>query len=213
MTDAEYTAAVEALLFLHGEALSAEKMASFLKSSTETVRSACERLSEQYADSQRGLLLVEKGDSYQITTKPAFGGFLEEFVKEGLKEDLTSAALETLSLVAYFGPITRAHIDFVRGVNSSFTLRNLLIRGLIERTFTKGNVYSYTVTFDFLRHVGLGRPSELPRYEEYKKLREQLIVQQSGEIESGAKLVSSEDVHASLGGIEAGSDTQNKTHS
>ncbi|OGM91848.1 SMC-Scp complex subunit ScpB [Candidatus Wolfebacteria bacterium RIFCSPHIGHO2_01_FULL_48_22] len=175
MSDVEKVAAVEALLFLYGEALSAEKMGSFLKISTQAAMEACSALAQQCADEHRGLQVVEKNGLYQLVTKPQFGAFLEEFVKESLKEELTSAALETLSLVAYFGPVTRAHIDFVRGVNSSFTLRNLLMRGLIERKMEKGNMYAYEVTFDFLKQLGIGKASELPKYEEYQKLRGQLM--------------------------------------
>ncbi len=175
MTDAERTATVEALLFLHGEALSTEKLTSFLKISAKDVMAACAELARQLSDEKRGLQLLEKSGLYQLVTKPAFGNFLEEFVKESLKEDLTPAALETLSLVAYFGPLTRAHVDFVRGVNSSFTLRNLLMRGLVERKSAKGNMFAYEVTFDFLKQLGISTVAELPKYEEYQRLKEQLM--------------------------------------
>jgi segregation and condensation protein B len=175
MMEADKLAALEALLFLHGEPLTAEKIASFLKISAEEAAQAAAALAQNYAAADRGISLVEKGGAYQLATKPAFGDFLEQFVKESLKEELTPAALETLSLIAYCGPLTRAHIDFVRGVNSSFTLRNLLMRGLVERKQAKGNMYAYEVTFDFLKQLGLSRPEELPKFEEYRKLRDQLI--------------------------------------
>lgn len=179
MDDRGYGAALEAILFLHGEALSVEKLASFLNISSEDVRAACRALAQQYVDDARGLMLLEKNESYQLVTKPAYEDFLSRFIKEGLKEELTPAALETLSLIAYFGPITRAHIDFVRGVNSSFTLRNLLIRGLVERELVRGNMYAYQITFDFLKQLGIRRTSELPKYDTYQPFKEQLVSQQS----------------------------------
>lgn len=183
MTDAELLGALEAILFLYGEPLAIEKIASFLAVPEERAREVCAQLADYYSSNEsRGLMIIGKDGQFQVVTKPKFGGFLESFLKESLKEDLTPAALETLSLVAYFGPITRAHIDFVRGVNSSFTLRNLLIRGLIERKLTGGNAYAYEVTFDFLKHLGIGKTSEMPKFEEYGKLRDQLFSHKEEEI-------------------------------
>ncbi len=169
------TAALEALLFLHGEPLGIGKIALFLGKAEEEAKALCEAYAQELQSDDRGLVLIEKNGTYQLATKPQFGSFLESFIKESLKEDLTPAALETLSLIAYFGPLTRAHIDFVRGVNSSFILRNLLIRGLIERKLAKGNSFAYEVTFDFLRHVGLSDLSQLPKFAEFQDLRKKLF--------------------------------------
>lgn len=186
MTDVGKIAALEALLFLHGESLSIQKIAAYLHMDEADVRVLCEAYTRASAVEDRGCMLIQKGDAYQLVTKPAFGSLLEEFAKQDLKEDLTPAAIETLSLVAYFGPLTRAHIDFVRGVNSSFTLRNLLMRGLIERKATKGNTYAYEVTFDFLKHMGISKQDDLPGFSEHLQLRDKLFTQQQEEIKPTA---------------------------
>ena len=79
--------------------------------------------------------------------------------------------METLAIIAYKGPLTRAHIEYVRGVNSSFTLRNLVMRGLVERMENPKDArsYLYGTSFNFLKHLGVARPEDLPRFEEFKK--------------------------------------------
>ena len=111
-----------------------------------------------------------------------FKNISEKLAKEEFKEDLTPAALETLSVVAYLGPMPRSMIDYVRGVNSSFMLRNLLMRGLVERTLSekRKNVYEYRVSFDFLKHMGIGTIGELPEYEKYKNILASFETQGTG---------------------------------
>ncbi len=169
-SQSHHVAALEALLFLHGEPMSQQVIARLLQLSVAQVHEIISALQEELKKSERGLSLLEKGESYMLITKPQFAPFLESFVKDSLKEELTPSAVETLSLVAYFGPITRAQIDYIRGVNSSFMLRNLLVRGLVERT-SKGNAYVYEVTTDFLTHLGVSRIQDLPQYEEYQATR------------------------------------------
>ena len=96
---------------------------------------------------------------------------MEIVAKEDLKEELTPAALETLSLIAYFGPLSRPQIDFVRGVNSSFIVRNLSVRGLVDRKQGKGNAYVYTASVDFLKYMGAGSVQKLPDYEKYREMK------------------------------------------
>ena len=167
-------AALEAILFLYGEAIPIKTIARLLRVSEEETRATLDAMRTELAGEKRGLMLLEKHDSYMLVTKPQFASFLEAFIKDDLKEDLTPAAVETLSLIAYFGPIMRAQIDYVRGVNSSFILRNLLIRGLIERT-NKGNAYVYEVTVEFLKHMGVAQASDLPRYAEHHEMRHNIF--------------------------------------
>jgi segregation and condensation protein B len=77
-----------------------------------------------------------------------------------------------LSIISYAGPITRADIEYIRGVNSSFTVRSLLMRGLIEREVDpkRANAYIYSASFDLLRHLGLSNNEDLPEYQKYKDL-------------------------------------------
>src|SRR3989344_9385858 len=115
-------AELEALLFIHGEPLTLKKISAVLGLEKKEVEQIIEEIKKQLETDSRGLTLVSDGEKIQLATKPQFGKILEDFVKEELSEDLTPASLETLSIVAYFGPISRARIEYVRGVNSIFIL-------------------------------------------------------------------------------------------
>jgi segregation and condensation protein B len=169
-----HISALEALLFIHGEPIKRDSIARALHINSEEVSELLETFKAELERSERGLLLLEQNEEYMLVTKPQFATLVETFVKEGLKEDLTPAASETLSLVAYFGPIARSHIDYIRGVNSSFILRALLVRGLINRTY-KGNAFLYEPSADFLRYMGIARVESLPHYEEYQAMKEKLF--------------------------------------
>ena len=93
-------------------------------------------------------------------------------MKETLNENLTPAALETLALVSYVGPVSRSEIEYIRGVNTAFTLRNLLIKGLVQRSSDpkRGNVYLYKPSLDLLKFLGLPKIEDLPDYEKFKEL-------------------------------------------
>ena len=160
-------AAIEAILLSYGESMGIGKIAKILNKNNEEIKSALGELEEKLKSEDRGLKLIFSGEQIQLATKPEFAGFLNEFIKEEFKENLTPAALETLSLVAYLGPITRAKIDYFRGVNSSFTIRNLMMRGLIERV--EGS-YQYQVSFDLIKHLGLSKIEDFPEYEKFNKI-------------------------------------------
>ena len=92
-------------------------------------------------------------------------------MKSEFSEELSRAAIETAAIIAYQGPITRAEIEYVRGVNSSFILRGLLMRGLVERIENPKDArsYLYRISFDFLKHLGLTKIEDLPQYQEFRQ--------------------------------------------
>lgn len=167
------SAAVEALLFVYGEPMKIKRIADILKIKENVVEEALKELENGYLAENRGLKLVLNDRQAQLATKPDFAVILEDFIKEEFKENLTPASLETLSLIAYLGPISRVQIDYHRGVNSSFILRNLLIRGLIERFLDpqKNNAYLYQSSFDLLKYLGISKIEELPEYEIFQNMR------------------------------------------
>lgn len=169
-------AKIEALLFIYGDALEIKKIAKTLKASEEDVKAAGKQLAEDLQSENRGLFLVSDEEKIQLTTKPDLAPLLESVIKEELRENLTPAALETLSIVAYAGPMTRAELDYIRGVNSSFSLRNLSIRGLVERypDPKRGNVYLYKPSFELLKFLGVAQAGDLPEYEKFQQLIEKL---------------------------------------
>ena len=117
-------------------------------------------------------MLVRHGDLFQLATKPDLAWLGQKLVQEEFKEELTPATLETLSIIAYLGPVARSTVDYIRGVNSSFILRALLVRGLVTRHFQEArkNTFEYKVSFNFLKHLGLGKIEELPEFEKYKNI-------------------------------------------
>ncbi len=168
----EKLAELEALLFIYGEPFSYKKAEKVLDVSREELSSLVEEFGKRLSAEGRGLSLLTDNEKIQLVTKPQFGKLLESFVKAELSGDLTPASLETLSIILYLGPIPRGEIDYRRGVNSSFTLRNLLLRGLIEKSSDKEHQgsYLYQASFDLLKHLGITKKEELPEYEKFKPL-------------------------------------------
>jgi len=181
------TAEIEAFLFVYGEPLEVKKISKMLsrplsggqakgeKVSEAEVKEAVSELQKKYSEGG-GLNLIfsdsPAGQKVQLATKSEFAPLMEEFIKNEFKEDLTPASLETLSLIAYLGPISRAQIDYYRGVNSSFILRNLLMRGLVERYTDpqRANVYFYQASFDLMKYLGISKMEDLPEYEKFKTM-------------------------------------------
>jgi segregation and condensation protein B len=166
----------EAVLFVYGEPMEAKKIAKILGSDLKAVKESLDELGKKYSEENSGLALIVSGDKFQIATKPEFSKALEEFSKEEFKEQLSPASLETLALIAYFGPLSRAQLDYYRGVNSSFILRSLLIRGLIERFSDSqiGQGYIYKASMDLLKYLGMSKIEELPEYEKFKSMAENI---------------------------------------
>lgn len=165
---------IETILFVHGEPMNVEKIAKITKEKKEDVHEALKSLEKDYAG--RGLSLLKKGDEYELASNPAHTDIVSEMAKSEFSEELSRAAVETLAIIAYKGPLTRVDIEFVRGVNSSFTVRNLLMRGLVERIENPKDArsYIYRISFDFLKHFGLTSIEELPQFKEFKEAKIEL---------------------------------------
>ena len=178
-------AKLEALLFIYGEPLTLKRIHKILNRGragsapavTETaVNEALTALSEGLKKDDRGLTLILSHEEAQLVTKPEFTELLGEVVKEELNEALTPAALETLAVILYSGPLTRSIIDYIRGVNSTFILRSLLLRGLIDRAPDpeRPNTYVYKPSFNLLKHLGISRIEDLPEYQRFKEIVDKL---------------------------------------
>lgn len=165
----KFIAQLEALLFIYGEPITFKKIAGVLKVEESKVEEAVEELARQLKADNRGLSLLINGNKVQLATKGEFKNIAEAIVKEELNEPLTSAALETLSIIVYAAPITRSELEYIRGVNSSYILRSLLIRGLIRRE-QKGHTFVYMPTMNLLRHLGINRREDLPEFQSFHQL-------------------------------------------
>ena len=167
---------IEALLFLYGEPMNYKKIAKTLGIPEGEIKTAISAFSSELAAENRGLSLIINQDQVQLVTKPEFGKLLEDIVKEEVNETLTSVALETLAIVAYSGPISRAEIEYIRGVNSTFMLRNLMIRGLVDRQPDpkRSNVYLYRSSLELLKFIGISKIEDLPEYQRFNELVKKL---------------------------------------
>jgi segregation and condensation protein B len=113
---------------------------------------------------QSGAIRVVQTDTHiQLVTAPELSEFVEAMQKDELSGDIGKAGAETLAIILYRGPIVRAEIDRIRGVNSAFILRNLMVRGLIERK-SQGNTYSFSITPKLLQELGVSNKQSLPEF-------------------------------------------------
>lgn len=156
---------IEAVLFYKAEPLSIKRLAQIFKKDEIEIKNSIRELREELKG--RGLALVEWEDEITLGTSKEVSELIETLTKEELVKDLGKAGLETLSIILYQGPLVRADIDYIRGVNSSFILRNLLIRGLIERVENPKDQRSflYKPTLELISYLGLSHITELPDYE------------------------------------------------
>lgn len=157
---------IESILFFKGEPISIEKLSKIIGKPETEISEGLLKLEESL--SGRGIVLMRRDDEVMLSTNKEASSLIENLIKEELHRDLGRAGLETLSLVLYLGPVSRSEIDYIRGVNSTFILRNLLIRGLVERVENEKDKRSflYQATFELLSYLGVKTLSELPEYRE-----------------------------------------------
>lgn len=157
---------IESVLFTGGEELSGARLAKILEIKKEVVLEILDELAEEYRNKNSGVLVIKNGESFQMVTNPQNAVWVEKTIKRNLQENMSRTALEVLAIVAYRGPVSRAEIEAIRGVNSSFTLRNLLMRGLIIRSVneTDQRGYLYNISMDFIKKMGLQKIEDLPEF-------------------------------------------------
>jgi len=156
---------VEALLFLKEEPLRLEKIADVLELPREEARGVVVELQLELARTARGIRIFEVAGGYQMGTLPELAGDLERAFGEDGGGNLSGASLETIAIIAYKQPLTRAEIEAIRGVNCDHVLENLLKRKLIKisgRKEAPGRPLIYCTTVDFLKYFGLKELNELP---------------------------------------------------
>jgi segregation and condensation protein B len=161
---------LESLLFVSGEPLKLAKIAKICNVPKNEVIAGVDDLNQDYQKEERGFAIIRKDDSVQLATNPENSETVSQLVSGELGSDLSRSALEVLSIVAYRGPITRMQVEIIRGVNCSYVLRTLLIKGLIERKETVDiRGFLYEISFDFLKSMGITGVKDLPDWEELSK--------------------------------------------
>lgn len=159
---------LEAVLFWKAEPLTVKELGKILDKDEREIRDALSLLKKNLEG--RGVALLERENEVEIRTAPEAGALIERLTKEELSKDLGKAGLETLSIILYQGPVARREIDYIRGVNSNFIVRNLLVRGLIERVPNPDDERSflYKATNELYSYLGITRIDELPEYEKVR---------------------------------------------
>ncbi|MCK5490463.1 MAG: SMC-Scp complex subunit ScpB [Candidatus Pacebacteria bacterium] len=162
---------LESILFISGEPMSFKKLEKIIEKNKDEVITGAETLAKKYSESNGGLKIIIKDNKIQMVTAGENSQFVEKFFKADIEGDLSRAALEVLSVVAYRGPIARTAIEEIRGVNCSFTLRHLMIRDLVERISNPNDsrAYLYKISFDFLKKLGIEKVEDLPKFIELKE--------------------------------------------
>lgn len=164
------TAAIEAILYAAGHPVEYSKLSAVLGLSTKDIKNMVEAMSREYNSekSTRGILLLTYPESCQFATKEEFLPYIREALDIKRGGNLSNSTLEALAVVAYNQPVTRAYVDAVRGVDSSYAMTSLIDKGLIEslsRLDAPGRPMLYTTTEKFLRVFGLSSLDELPETE------------------------------------------------
>ncbi|MCB0058649.1 MAG: SMC-Scp complex subunit ScpB [Caldilineaceae bacterium] len=160
--------ALESLLFVSDGPVETKQIARALELDTGVVEALLRQLDDEYRGQQRGFRIMERSGRFQLVTAPAAAAIIETFLNLDMTAKLSAPALETLAVVAYRQPVTRAQVEAVRGVDCSGILRSLLQRGLIEevdRLDAPGRPVLYGVTDLFMQHFGLTSLQELPPLE------------------------------------------------
>lgn len=172
MSDEKLKSILEAILFAASEPISLDQFQSALPEiSKRILRRGLAELSEDYEEMGRSFHLVEIANGYQICSRPEYAEWIEKFYTRQVRVTLSASALETLAIVAYKQPITRADVAIIRGVNSDSVLNSLLEKGLVRITGRKdGRSLLFSTTDDFLQQFGLKDASELPSIDELDEL-------------------------------------------
>jgi len=173
----ELESKIEGLLFYKGEDVQVKKLAELLNIKEEEVEEGLKKLEESLKG--RGLVLVRKEDRVVLGITSELSSTIENIRKDEITKELSKASLDTLSIILYKNEVSRSEIDYIRGVNSSFILRNLLVRGLIERIVDPKDSRRllYHPTFDTLSFMGVTSVEQLPNYNEVRAQLQEVIKQ------------------------------------
>ena len=161
----ELESAIEGILFAAGDPVSTERICVTLEQDRETVEAVCQRLADYYSYERRGMRLVKLENSWQMCSAPEHAAHIRKAFENRKPARLSQPALEVLAIIAYYQPVTKAYIEQVRGVDSSYTVGLLLERELIceaGRLAVPGRPIQYRTTKTFLRSFGITSLDELP---------------------------------------------------
>lgn len=165
---------IEAILFYKNEPQNIKKLAKLLDKNEMEIKEALRNLANSLND--RGVCLMMTDEEVSLATAPETKNLIEQIAKDEMSSEIGKAGLETLAIILYNGPVSRREIDYIRGVNSTFILRNLSMRGLIEREqdLKDQRTFKYKGSLSLLAHLGLKTIEALPEFAEFKTKMEEL---------------------------------------
>ncbi len=157
---------LESILLISDKPLKIKNLTKKLEISDKQFSELLKKIEEKFNIPQSGIHLISSKSAIQFTTNPASAEIISEFIKDELNAKLSNASLETLTIIAYRGPITKSELEQIRGVNCSLILKNLLMRNLIESITDKEKISeSYNISLEFLKYLGINKVEDLPDYE------------------------------------------------
>jgi len=156
---------IEALLFASGKPMTRAQLKKLVDVSDEELNAGLEAVGEHLGVDDSGIALFESQKEIAIVTDPGVSDTVREFLRKDVLGELSRPSVETLAIIAYRGPATKPEIEQIRGVNCTIILRNLMIRGLIDEENDGKGYPRYTVSMEYLKHLGVDKVEALPDYE------------------------------------------------
>ena len=198
---------IESMLFAAGRMVSIEEMELALEISKEDIEKIIEKMQEEYKDAKRGIELIKLNNGYQLCSKKENYDYIYQIIDKRNKPKLSSAALETLSIIAYNPKISRAEIEAIRGVSVDATIYKLLEYGLIEeagKLDLPGKPMSYKTSEEFLKMFGYSSLDELPELPRYKMdENHQIVIEELEENNEEIKEENDEEINENIKGEES----------
>lgn len=158
---------IESILLVAEKPVSIKELATVTAVQMSEIQKASSELIESYKG--KGIRIIKKGDLLHIVSSPENSDYIAKYLNEELRSDISKAALETLAIITYKQPVTRSEVEEIRGVNSDYLVRNLMIRGLVGEVGRKeavGKPILYGTTVEFLQHFGLENEDQLPNIDD-----------------------------------------------
>lgn len=161
-------AKIEAILAVSPRPLDVKKLSDLTGEKKEDVRQAVAILADRLKTSGSGITVVRVDDEVRMASAPEVNDVVEAFVKDETAGELTRPQLETLTVIAYRGPVSKAELEQIRGVNCTMILRNLMMRGLVDEKMENG-LAQYAVSMEFMRFLGVSSIAQLPDYDNLRR--------------------------------------------
>lgn len=164
----ETKAVIEGLLFAAGDSVEIDRIADIIEMDKKTTKEIISKMMDDYNIEKRGIKIIQLGSSYQMCTKPEYFDYIQRLAEPKRMQNLSNAAMEVLSIIAYRQPVTRAMIENIRGVSCDAIINRLVERNLIEETGrldVPGRPMIFGTTEEFLRSFGVADLKELPDYD------------------------------------------------